>query len=377
MNTALTIRKLYASNYLSGMVFWYPIAKVFMVEIGISPTAIGVSVALFLSLVLLLDIPSGYLADRYKRIYVLLAAMSCLGLASFILGISTGIYTYLPGIMLYACYIALSSGTFQALMYDTLADAGREAQYSKLQGRAFGLFLAGVSTGSIAGGLLGEHLGLRWTFFLSLIPVVLNLLIIATISDPRHHKHVADKKFKQHLTAAWSLVRSNSKLSQLVLLLVVTGMLADVQHEFGGLYYLGLGFPIAAMGFLNAIKWLTAAAGQVVSAGFVPDRATHVLLPLFITAYGLFSFWESRIGVIFFILAAGLFALLSNKAETEVQGLVSPNLRATMFSMTNAGSGLLMLPLSLVIGWVIQTYSIFQVYQLVALIGFAYTLYAL
>ena len=61
------INKIYLSNFLTGLVFWYGIEKLFMLSIGITAYSVGTITALFIVVTLLLDIPSGMLADRWSR----------------------------------------------------------------------------------------------------------------------------------------------------------------------------------------------------------------------------------------------------------------------------------------------------------------------
>jgi MFS family permease len=112
------IRKLYALNLLGGIVFWYPIEKLFLLHIGVSPFGISVNAIVFLVILVAFDVPAGVLADHWKRKYTLQVAFIALILASVIAGISHSLAEYLPMTVFLGGFVVLTQGTFQAMMYD-------------------------------------------------------------------------------------------------------------------------------------------------------------------------------------------------------------------------------------------------------------------
>ena len=142
------LHKIYLANFLTGLVFWYGIEKLFMKSIGLDAASIGIIVAIGIVTNLLLDIPSGVITDKWSRKVMLFVSATELDLSSLILGLSDDLFTYTIGFIVYSIYIVGVSGTFQAISYDSLHEEGRSADYSKLWGRAYGLFLIGAVVGS-------------------------------------------------------------------------------------------------------------------------------------------------------------------------------------------------------------------------------------
>ena len=62
-----TILKIYVSNFLTGLVFWYGIEKLFMRHIGLTPLDIGLAGVWFYAVELLMDVPAGMIADKWSR----------------------------------------------------------------------------------------------------------------------------------------------------------------------------------------------------------------------------------------------------------------------------------------------------------------------
>lgn len=365
------IKKLYICNFLTGLVFWYAIEKLFMQSIGISPFGIAINAVVFLLITVLFDVPSGVLADRWKRKYTLVLAIISLGLSSFILGTSSSFTQYLIGTALYGAYMVLSSGTFQAMMYDSLAETGHHADYDKHQGRSYGLFLVGIGVSSLAGGYIAQDIGLKEAFLFSLIPAAINVLVLLMTREPRFHKETFDSKFWSHVKASTKVITSQPVVFHLALFLTIGGMLRSTQNEFGGLYYIGLSFSAMAMGYVNAGKWLAGALGQFI-APYIGRKRAFTILPWFFVAFAFFSLITDASSITFFLLASMLYSLVANQAEATTQGLIPSGLRATTISLISFMTNIMMIPLSLLFGWVTQQYDVFHAYQIFALVGLFY-----
>src|ERR1700704_365992 len=137
------IQKLYALNFLSGLIFWYPVEKLFLESIGVRAFGISVNAIVFLAVMVAFDVPAGVLADRWRRKYTLVLASGALLIAGVIGGISHNLAEYVLSTVFVGCFMVLTSGTSQAMMYDSLRDSGQEKTYDKHQGRSYALFLAG------------------------------------------------------------------------------------------------------------------------------------------------------------------------------------------------------------------------------------------
>src|SRR4029453_18927292 len=70
---------------LQGLILWVPIEKLFMTQIGFDAASVGGVAAAYAGVCPLLEVPSGILADRWSRRWVMI--LGCLALvASSLLG---------------------------------------------------------------------------------------------------------------------------------------------------------------------------------------------------------------------------------------------------------------------------------------------------
>jgi len=363
------IRKLYALNLLAGIVFWYPIEKLFLLHIGVSPFGISINAIVFLVILVAFDVPAGVLADHWKRKYTLQVALIALVIASVIGGLSHSLAGYLPMTIFLSGFVVLTQGTFQAMMYDSLEDTGHQASYDKHQGLSYAMFLAGLGISSVAGGYMAESYGFRTPYFTTAAVMVLAFLLACTLSEPKSHKLLADRKLKEHIHSSFKQIVATRLLLQLSLLITAVSVLRSAQNEYAALLFVALGMGAIPIGWGTAAKWLFSAAGQVI-APRVGRRALQ-LTPVFFITFTLFSLIHNRWSLLFFYIAGFLYSVIYNQAEAAAQDVIPSEIRATTLSVLTFASNVILVPLSLLFGWLARR-SVFNAYLLIAIVGLLY-----
>src|SRR5207253_425963 len=127
---------LMAGMALQGLNLWVPVEKLFMSEIGFTPASVGVMAAAYAAVVPLLEVPSGVLADRWSRNKIMVLACVAVVVSSLIGGLSHGVGTYVVSAVVLGAYFALSSGTVDSIVYDTVVEeTGSSEGYETWIGR--------------------------------------------------------------------------------------------------------------------------------------------------------------------------------------------------------------------------------------------------
>lgn len=364
------IYRLYLLNLLCGIVFWYPIEKLFLQDIGAGPLGVSISALIFLVTLIIFDIPSGVLADKWKRKYTLLLALACFIIASIMGGMSQTWIQYLPMNILLGGFVVLTSGTFQAMMYDSLKDSGHEKEYDTHQGRSYALFLGGLGLSSVLGGYLADWFSLPATYFMTAGIMIFAVLVALSLAEPMSHKQLTDRKLKEHVRFSLKQILASRLLLQLALLLTAAGVLRGTQNEYSGLLFIALGLTAIPMGYAGAAKWIVSSLGQL-AAPKIGRRALQ-LTPLFFVCFLIFSLLHTPWTLIFFYIAGFLYSVISNQAEAAVQDNTSSDVRATTLSVLSFASNVLLVPLGLLFGWVAQQTNVFNAYLIIAVVGMLY-----
>src|SRR5215207_2253268 len=121
---------------LQGLILWVPIEKLFMTQIGFDAASVGAMAAAYAAVVPLLEVPSGILADRWSRSWVMILGCVALMISSLLGGMSHSVIAYVIAAMILGIYFAFSSGTVDSIVYDTVVEeTGSNALYEKWIGR--------------------------------------------------------------------------------------------------------------------------------------------------------------------------------------------------------------------------------------------------
>lgn len=364
------IRKLYLLNLLVGIVFWYPIEKLYLEHLGAGPFGISINALIFLLTVILFDVPSGVLADKWKRKNTLLLAIAFLIVSCIMGGLSQTWVQYLPMNILLGGFVVLTSGTFQAMMFDSLKDSGHQDEYDKHQGRAYALFLAGLGVSSLAGGYLAQWFSMPATYFMTAATMLPAVIVAMALSEPQSHKRIADRKLKMHIQDSVRLLTGQRLLMQLALLVTAMGLLRGAYTEYSGLLFVVLGMSAIPLGYAGAGKWLISSLGQL--AGPKVGRRAIAYAPVFFVIFLVFSLIHNRWSLIFFFLSGFAYSVVANQAEAAVQEHSPSEIRATTLSVLSFASNVLLVPLGLLFGWIAQVSNIFNAYLMIAAIGVLY-----
>jgi MFS family permease len=220
------IWKIYAFKFLGDFLMIVPIILPFYKACGLTVTQFLIAQAVFSAGALVLEIPSGYLADALgrKRALVLGAAFFPAGLALYAL--SSSFAAFCCAELILAASASLRSGTDSALVFDSLRELGREREYERVEGRARLFERLGTAISSIGGGLLAL-VSLRLPLYVNAAAASLLLLSSFLFVEPARVERRARSPVRDMLSiAARALAeRRTRRLALFQALLLCSGIL--------------------------------------------------------------------------------------------------------------------------------------------------------
>ncbi|MBT8227544.1 MAG: MFS transporter, partial [Dactylosporangium sp.] len=127
---------LYAYAFFDDFVLLYPVYVLLFSDVGLTVSDISSLFVLWALTSILLEVPSGALADTVSR-RLLLAAGPLLAGAGYALWVLTPSYwAFAVGFGLWGAKGALASGALEALVYEQLDRLGAAGRYTRTRGRA-------------------------------------------------------------------------------------------------------------------------------------------------------------------------------------------------------------------------------------------------
>lgn len=177
------ISKLYASSVLGNLSLtgaWVAILAArgySLVEIGIVETVFHITSLLF-------EIPSGILADVFGRKKMLIVSSLMRMIGNIVMILSDGLGMVCLSIAFHALSYNFSSGSGDALAFDTLKSGGAEAKFERYEANQFVIYrlCSGIST-LCAGFAL--FIGHRIAYGTDLVTGVIQLLVLASLREVR------------------------------------------------------------------------------------------------------------------------------------------------------------------------------------------------
>jgi MFS family permease len=352
---------LYVSSFFQGLIFWYCIEKLFMVYIGFTPTTIALSVIVIFLAGMLLDVPSGILADRWSRKGVLIISTSALGLASLFMGLSHSVVEYVVTGVLYAFYSSLYSGVFDAMLYDTvMEEQGTRNGYEKYLGYTSGINGVAMVIGSLAGGIIGHKVGLRTTYFISVPSGFLAAFALSLFREPKIHLQTVQTDILTQTKQTLASVFQKGSFIWILVAILFTTAVFDFMLEVDQLWPLALHMNIVLYGPLNALLLLGFAIGGPLAAVVMKSRAYIVISCLlglgFVT---LLVVRDMRVIALAECGTVSVFVALYTISLGKLHDAMPSSLRSGASSTAGMLSSALFIPLIFIFGWITQDHSVF------------------
>ncbi len=160
----------YLFQFATGFLIWIPIWIIFLQdERGLTLTQVGLMEAIFWIGMMVFEVPTGAVADRFgrRKSLALGGFMFTAGTVMFVL--SDGFVGLALSYVVLAFSMTLYSGSGHALLFDSLRVLGRTGEYEKHMGRAEALMTGALLASGLLGGPMAGLLGLETVFLIGAI----------------------------------------------------------------------------------------------------------------------------------------------------------------------------------------------------------------
>jgi MFS family permease len=341
---------------LQGLILWVPIEKLFMTQIGFDAASVGVMAAAYAAVVPLLEVPSGILADRWSRRWVMILGCVALVASSLLGGLSDNVVAYVVAAMILGVYFAFGSGTVDSVVYDTvLEETGSNELYETWIGRTRAVESAAFVLSALAGGVLAQYTSTRFTYFATIPLVGLAVIGFLRFQEPRLHQAAERVNLRSHIALTLRTMITSRVVLCVLLLVAAGGLLSQAVFEFGPLWLVALEAPAVLYGPYWAVLVSTLGVAGLLIGKLNLER--RLMLVLFITVSlvtALLLTWTRSLPLAMAaqVVLALVLAIIGIHASRLLNDAVPSSVRASVSSGGGTLTWLLFLPFSLVFGWV-------------------------
>ncbi|MEK7154519.1 MAG: MFS transporter [Patescibacteria group bacterium] len=188
------IWKYYLFSFFTSLAFFGGVLIPFFTVWGhINQFQIQLLQAWFMFWIFVLEIPTGAIADYFGRKYSIVLGAIVSTFAALLYGSFPNFGIFLLGEFLFAAAIALQSGADEALIYDSLKQAGQTDLAKKVLGRARSFELLAIGIAAPIGSFIAAKLDMNFPMLFSAIPFVIAALIAMTFKEIKT-THVSESK---------------------------------------------------------------------------------------------------------------------------------------------------------------------------------------
>ncbi len=185
-------------GFFKNLKFFEPYLIVYLLSLGLNLIDIGSLIAFKQIIIYLFEIPSGVIADTYgkKKELVMCFIFYIISFILFFFG--KGIFVISIGMIFYGLGEAFRSGTHKAMILEYLDLKGWAKHKSLVYGRTRSFSLLGSAISALLSIVFILNLpSMKWIFLLSIIPYVLDMLLIISYPEEldRHGECKFDMKF--------------------------------------------------------------------------------------------------------------------------------------------------------------------------------------
>jgi len=336
-----TVRNNLVNLYLIKFAKWFnlvmPVVVLFYQDNGLSMQQIFLLKSIYSIAMVVMEIPSGYLADVWGRKKTLIFGgfLGACGIALY--SFSYGFWAFAAAEIILGVGYSFVSGSDSAMLYDTLKAAERDKEYIKQEGwiTSSGNFAEAIA--GVCGGLLAT-MSLRLPFYFQFGIASLAIPAALLLKEPKLHAKESNKSFRSTLNTVKETFR-HPMLRSALLISSFAGTASLTFAWFVQPYFKEAGLPVSLFGIMWTLLNLSVGISSMLSYKIENKLGQRKSLLIIIFGFGIGFFlaaWEvSLIGIgllFFFYLVRGIAHPI---LKDYINRYTDSEVRATILSVRN------------------------------------------
>jgi len=352
----------------------YAFNVILFINRGLSITDIAILMALWSTFSIILEIPSGILADRWNRRNLMAIGEVLHGLCFVIWFFSHSFTMFAIGYALWALASAL--GSEEGLIYDNLKSDGCEENFTKVYGKANFYGNAGVVVAIASAGVLVNFVSIEAIALISAAVCFGNAILALQIREKNFYSDRLDEDsigFFKTFKEAGKFIKGSRVALVSILFIMLFASLGGFLDEFDALIINDFQLNNIWISVILVVRFAFVALGGIL-APKMQNRISSVKRVFFLNTLAcillmVFAVVWNQHAILFFGLSFMVMAMAKILLVNAVQNEIKDEGRETVMSFVDTGENIVMILLSLVYGLLAGIFSLQQVYIIISVYG--------
>ena len=350
---------------------YMPIVVPFYESNGLSMKDIMILQAVYSIAIVVLEIPSGYLADVIGRRKTLIigAIFGTFGFATY--SFSYGFLGFLIAEIILGIGQSCISGADSAMLYDSLLERGDEKKYTRFEGRITSIGNIAEAVAGILGGVLAG-ITLRAPYIAQSFVAFIALPAAITLVEPARKVPLIKAGFIEIVRIARFALFQDRPLRRNILFSAITGTATLTMAWFAQPFFKYTNIDIMWFGLLWTSLNLTVAITSYTAHYFErklgQTRSILMISLLIPVGYLALSRFHLPSGLIILYLFYLVRGYATPVLKDYINRITASNIRATVLSVRNFIVRLLFAITGPLLGWIKDIYSLPQALTLAGII---------
>lgn len=337
-----------------------PIIVLFYGEHGLGLQDVFILKSVYSIVAVVLEIPSGYLADVWGRKKCLITGSILFFLGSLCYALTASFILFLVAEVLLSIGQTLVNGADSALLYDTTAHFKKENRYLRYEGRVTMLGNFAEAIAGIFGGILATY-SLRFPFYGQAIIAFSGIPAALTLTEYNFKKKTQNPVREIIKIIRFSLI-TNKLLCHNIMFSGIIGAATLTMAWFVQPVLMFLKTPTSYYGIIWTVLNLTVGIAALYSdrleARLGINKTYAIILIAIVSGYVALAFNLSYTGLLILLI----FYIFRGFATPILKGYINQitfsEMRATVLSIRNFIIRLMFAAIAPFIGWLNDTYSL-------------------
>ncbi|MTI47459.1 MAG: MFS transporter [Firmicutes bacterium] len=260
MDINKNIKNYYFYSTFAELLILGPIMVLFLLAKGLSFTQIMLLQSIAAVSVVVFEVPTGAVADKFGRKLSMILGASFWGISLFVYMVGKSFIVFMIAEIVFSIGATLKSGADTALIYDSLKKHKVEGEFQRIEGNARAFSLYAQAIGSIIAGFI-YGIDRNLPMLVSIIFMIITIIVAIRFDEPpieeKEGNHEA--KYLSHIIESGKYIINHEKIKAILLFSTVFFVFYRAGFWFFQPYMKSVNIPVEAFGIIFFVFNITAA----------------------------------------------------------------------------------------------------------------------